>query len=1507
MPNFREINTFEKDKAGSFEDLVCILARRKHPEDDADFYSIDGRGGDGGVDALCITSDGRKIGYQAKYIFCLDNVRLRQMDRSVKHAVATHPELKKYVFAIPFDPTGSRGPNVDSNSQWEKWNKRVIKWTDEAAEKGIDLEFKLWTADTLTNMMLRDENAGLLRHWFNEEALNDAWFCQKVRFAIKRLGNRYSPTDHVGVNIEALFDTIASVPFTSEKITSAFERLCKAQVSHIELKESDSDQTKNALRKTLKAYNDLLILAHDFPQDLSTSWPISVAMKKLSTLKEGTNTLKEHYKSGQQKLKNDPHSTVKDDLHALSDACEDLESILGSRYIAAEEKRCCLLRGITGAGKSHLLAHVAEERVKQGFPTILLLGQDYSNLPFWFQTGKSLGLRGESSEDILGALDAVGLRKQQGVLLLVDAINEGIEFKYWRSQIPHLINDLKNYPHVAMVFSCREEYLPSDLHKSTFDDLPEFSVHGFSSQDERRNAAIQYLGHECSMDTDTSWCGSEFGNPLFLKIASEAIDNNIVSEFPSDFRGTSEIIGLYLNALSCSLDEGLRNAEGISRDIILAARKVAEKMAESGSDSLTIDDANRLVDGCFSVRTPPERKTWLQVLTEISLFRLDDPPFSKNVERLKPLPKFVRFTFQLIQDHLMATSLAEKIQKGHETNAFSPGGPLSFLLSSDHSGNELSSQFAGLVDALSVIFPEKFGLEFSMALPERNLTSDDNSIVRKGFANSLKRRKVDTFTEQTLVLINSIDGNHTDVLGSLLEVAMIVDHPCNALFLHEHLRHLNLPERDSRWTRLINQNSRLEDSEIERIISWSLTLPGRDAGFEELKLAAIVLTWSLSSSHRTLRDRATKALTTIFLADSDVFEFVARLAHDCDDPYVIERLYAAAFGACCLDQKPDRLYSYSKLVYELVFADGNPPVGLLVRDYALGVIELAEYEGALSNKVYLPSCYHPFSSDPPTFDLGEVEVEKIAEHAGDKQIFMSAAGEWGDYGKYSIPGRVKGFMTVSVREPRPLTSDELKEQFLADVINPFPERVTALNDLEALMEMGRSPQFQDTLSKSALGKAYHLLEGMQLDEKATQLADEHGERQKKAGKNLKQHLSEDEQKRLSSEYLREGQANKNDNRVSVDQCRLWITKRAYELGWTADLFPNDGEGAGNIRGNSDLERIGKKYQRIALDELQARLADNFWVFQDWSKEPTKYRYSHHDFRRNIDPTILPTTSRYEEAGDNELRWATQPEVSLPQVGERDLAKWPSQKDPTASFKSRILRTNENGERWLVLYEFSLDSQKHDDPSPAEHGTRYEEFRFIYCILTQSGKSAELAKHLNRKRSLDVSSFQPREFTDGPYLLEAHWRDTWQDQKFSRHIRGAPDGLQFATPVAEYRWESHLDNSLPEGFSRHLPQKWFADELGLKMVDRNANSWKNSDGLPVLTSASGSEGRSTVVVDERTFMDYASQFNMEPVWIMIAERNAWPRGKGRRFKGRRAEAVAWYDSGKLRKRGWKHDT
>ena len=281
MLDFQKINAFGKGPAESFESLLCLVAAREQPKDGVEFQPNDGRGGDGGVDALWITSDGKKVGYQAKYFLSFDSAQLKQMNDSVAQAITTHPQLKKYIFAIPIDLTADRGSNVHSKSGRQKWNEHVTKWKALATEKGIDLEFELWTAKDIAEKVLRDENSGLHQHWFGEEVLNDDWFCSQVDTATRRLNDRFNPEDHVDVDIEDLFDAIVRGSSTVEKITSAFARLGNSKVPDIEFDNTDHNPDQVNIGEIQAAWHELLKFSENFTQDLSSEWNIDKALEGL--------------------------------------------------------------------------------------------------------------------------------------------------------------------------------------------------------------------------------------------------------------------------------------------------------------------------------------------------------------------------------------------------------------------------------------------------------------------------------------------------------------------------------------------------------------------------------------------------------------------------------------------------------------------------------------------------------------------------------------------------------------------------------------------------------------------------------------------------------------------------------------------------------------------------------------------------------------------------------------------------------------------------------------------------------------------------------------------------------------------------------------------------------------------------------------------------------------------------------------------------------------------------
>ncbi len=59
-----------------------------------------------------------------------------------------------------------------------------------------------------------------------------------------------------------------------------------------------------------------------------------------------------------------------------------------------------------------------------------------------------------------------------------------------------------------------------------------------------------------------------------------------------------------------------------------------------------------------------------------------------------------------------------------------------------------------------------------------------------------------------------------------------------------------------------------------------------------------------------------------------------------------ERVFAAAYGICLLKPKTDELNKLAEYTYSSIFAENRPPHNVLLRDYAVGIIKLAEREGA---------------------------------------------------------------------------------------------------------------------------------------------------------------------------------------------------------------------------------------------------------------------------------------------------------------------------------------------------------------------------------------------------------------------------------------------------------------------------------------------------------------------------------------------------------------------------------
>jgi hypothetical protein len=93
------------------ERAAQLLLKRRYPG----LQSFDGAGGDGGRDASLVTPDGHTV-FEVKSFGRLDSKRRRQVERSLKKAVKSAPDMTRWVLVIPMNMTPRR-PGVKSSEQ----------------------------------------------------------------------------------------------------------------------------------------------------------------------------------------------------------------------------------------------------------------------------------------------------------------------------------------------------------------------------------------------------------------------------------------------------------------------------------------------------------------------------------------------------------------------------------------------------------------------------------------------------------------------------------------------------------------------------------------------------------------------------------------------------------------------------------------------------------------------------------------------------------------------------------------------------------------------------------------------------------------------------------------------------------------------------------------------------------------------------------------------------------------------------------------------------------------------------------------------------------------------------------------------------------------------------------------------------------------------------------------------------------------------------------------------
>lgn len=1508
MLDFTKIISGVAGQRETFEELVCQVARRLPPPANSEFRRIHGAGGDGGVEAVWILSNGDEHGYQAKYYTKSGDVDWGAIDKSVATALATHPKLTTMTIAIACALTG-RTQRITKKGKpqangWDAWDDHKAKWEASAKALGRNVAFETWTASDLEDMLARPETTGLIDYWFGGIELSPTWLALQCQRTVAALEERYHPEDHVDVSTEAVFDgLLRNAQFRTLLRTARQEVLEIARLGAGPTSLADADQQKlTQIAEGIERFGEATaILSSDTNSTFAYAAWRDQALDLRKRVFEMVQTASELARAIVPKQTSASHPVPTDEdrerarLNSLVDSLRKLQTTLGqfldvvdSPGSLSDQRRFLLLDGRAGSGKSHLIASQIERALADGAPALFLLGTDFTlHGTIENQMVAHFELTGSNFERLLGALNARAEALGKRALIAIDAVNEGAGVQLWRLGLHSFAQRILAYPRLALCVSCRREYVDHLVTAAVDAMATRAEVAGFETPEEIEAAARVYMDRRGIVRPATPWLNPEFSNPLFLRTACLAIERDGRTTFPRGMRGTSEVLSFFLDSTGRHLGTSYDGADTLVRPVRRAVLALAGAMATDWRDYVARGQAHGIVETAFQGFAPPSGKTWLELLRFRGLLRYDPNPAHDPADPLSAQDDVVRFSFQRFQDHLIANALLQNVSD--PKGLFDAGGSLAFVLSK----HGVQWEWRGLFYALFLHFADRYNVELVDILPGGVGVWWDQWPVQDAYVDSVRWRIGDAFSDRTLELFNQLDRDEEDLIALLIELAVVENHPWNAELLDRNLMRRGLADRDAFWTCQINAAHNDAGHPLSRLINWCLNPGISRAEDGTLGLALVLLAWACASSSANVRDTASKAMIRVFLDRPALMEPLFSRFATCDDPYVVERLFGALYGASLRSLDPARLGEHAMIAWRHAFADGQPPVHIVTRDYARGVIELAANADSLNPAIDLVRCRPPYGAKAPVFNFTEAKVEARAERVGANSILRSCYKGLADFGRYTLQSRVERFAAAPLSGRRPLTSAETGEIFLEDVSSGRPDIARAFAKLQDAHRLKRVSFNAETFKVTIPASDRKRIENA---EAALLLL-----------------LTPSQIRRYASDAKRWA-ANESDHawivpgkgvgkEVNAHQAKLWVANRAMALGWTEKLFPRDqtrGERQGD-RGR--IERIGKKYQRIAMMELLARLADNNWLKPDWGAPAKTYDDPLDvEFVRDIEPSVLPDDAGSPlSAGLPEV-----PRLRCPDLPAGERKAWVFDPELVPQRLSLALGADLGSDEWLTLYRYAshdIDGPRGD--APWDVPWQQSDFHFIAMLLMQPATRERFAEE-TEKHGDDFHEWLPGNLTDGPYIGELGRRATWRSEPWSSlHARGsnADRAYQVIKPIIGYQWESHLDESLADGFSRHVPIPWLIDALGLRPDVDNNGVHCDSAGTPIIVS--GRDDRHSYVLVRRSALLAMTRRNeIEPVWTVIGERIGQTNNGKRTSDARvRYNGLLWLDADTARMRHW----
>ena len=681
-----------------------------------------------------------------------------------------------------------------------------------------------------------------------------------------------------------------------------------------------------------------------------------------------------------------------------------------------------LIGGEWGTGKTHLLCDVTSERLAREAPTALVLAKNFEGdvlADICARLGEST-----SVEDKFTELEGAGQGARGRTVFIVDGVNEGRR-REWRYAIGALLSLVAEHPNIGLVVTCRTPFEAMAIETSDLERFHRLQHHGFDDQEFDAQAAFfQY--YQLPLP-EVPLLDREFSRPLTLKLICQSLRNlsgkNLAKGFAgiaSGQRGMTFVLESFVNRVGQPIEHefGLQGKGCwilLKGDDQFADKRIAgfaPCMAAKLRGYILRSEADRIVAASYPALRPAQRHALLETMRTNGLIEEDAVWYSTRSGQHKSRVVY-RLPYQRFSDHLIARHLLKAYLDPSSAasikDSFAATSPLAkvFRLTDRTFGHYAEP---GWAQALITEFPERAGKklapkhrELFFLLPRE---AQDLNAYFEPFIEGLFWRNPAAFTEGTRTVINKYlgagSGAWERVVDALAAIATKPNHPYHAKRLYKYLSRYPMADRDLHWSEYLRR--RYASPTIHRLLTWAEKLDTvnmtRAAAVELVVLFSLVLTTVV----RNDRDLATKALVLIGEQHPDVLFSHALACRDFNDPYLPERMLAAAYGTALSLVDSKKAASFRPLLGELaqslyfrIFAPRarHATHHTLMRDYALGIIEVARRAGCVKlPKTAIRYLSRPFPNTPSTFTSDGTPDDAVKDAIG-HAIHM-------DFGNYTI-------------------------------------------------------------------------------------------------------------------------------------------------------------------------------------------------------------------------------------------------------------------------------------------------------------------------------------------------------------------------------------------------------------------------------------------------------------------------------------------------------------------------